>query len=255
MEKNKSLKYIKLAISVVFVGICIFGYSSTYGSPIGYIEAKNKINGYIDKTYKGELKIDKISFNPKMNGYYAGVSHINDTRYSSYIGYNRTGDLNDGYKFDVRMKMEEEVKAILESLIVQGTDLLRENMEVYPSIEIEEFKYQLDDSYSGLEPIDLEIWLHPYTSYEEKNGHKNSEEVALHKNEKEFAKDAYDVIKILKNTNYKFNNVEIYSYLEDGNTSYRIKYDENEKINNISDVKDKVFIQESEKEKEIKEIQ
>ncbi|MGL6105470.1 YfjL-like protein [Romboutsia sp.] len=242
----------QLVTSTIIAVVCIMGYNSFFGNPIGYIEAKNKINSYIDEKYNGELKIDNLAFNSKMNGYYATVSHVNDTRYSSYIGYCRTEYLNDGYKFDVRIKMEEEVKSIIESLIIQGTDLVRENIGVSPSIDIEEFKYRLDDNYTGVEPIDLEIWLHPYTSYREKDKNKNTQEVALHKNEEEFAKDAYDIIKILQSTNYNFSNIEIYSYKEDGNTSYRFKCKGNEKIKSQQEIETKVFIKESEKEKEIK---
>ncbi|MGL5314571.1 MAG: hypothetical protein ACRC92_15075 [Peptostreptococcaceae bacterium] len=248
----KTKKIIKLVSSVFLVGISICVYSSLFGDPISYIKAKNEINSYIDEKYNGELEIDSVDYNFKMSGYNAIVSQKYDGRYTSYIGYSRFGNINDGYQFEVRMNMEEELKVIIEALISQGTNLTRENLGVESSIEIPEFKYTLDDKYSGKEPIDLQVWLHAPYSYTEQESivNKNYEDT-LYKDKNEFAKGAYEVIKILQSTKYNFRTIEIYSYQDDGNTSYRVKLEKNEKINSLEEVGSKVFTQGSEKEEEV----
>lgn len=232
----KSKRLIKIIGSICLVAISVLVYSSLFGNPISYLKAKSEISSYIEKKYKNELEIEAINYSFKFNGYNATVSHKNNSSYKSYITYHNTGYLSDGYEFEVNSNIEEEVKSIIESLISQGTDLSRENIGVEPSIKVSSTKYKLHDNYSGVEPIDLNIWLHPPYSY----------------TEEEFAKSAYEVVKVLQNTKYNFASVEIYSYKEDGNTSYRIKLtkDEIQKIQN--NLKDKVYIQKSEKELEIK---
>lgn len=232
----KSKNIIKTMAVVLLAGVCILGYSSLFGNPVSYIRAKKEISAYIDKNYNDELVIKDINYSSKFNGYNAVVSHKNDGRYESYITYHNTGYISDGYQFEVRFNMEEDVKRTLESLIIQGTDLTIDNIDVYPSIELPEFKYHLNDRYLGKESIDLEVLL--------RTDYRNNEE--------EFIKGAYEVIKVLKNTKYKFNSIEIYSYKKDGNTSYRVKIQENDDISSLDKLKSKVFIKESEKEAEVK---
>ena len=250
----KSKKIIKTMAIVLLVGVSILGYSSLFGNPISYIKAKKEISEYIDKNYKDELAIRDINYSSKFNGYNAVVSHKNDGRYESYITYHNTGYVSDGYQFEVRLNMEEEVKRILEALIIQGTNLTINNIGVEPSIELPEFKYHLNDRYLGKESIDLQVWLHhDYRNGEDGKDQSYNYEVPLYNNEDEFVKGVYEVIKVLKNTKYKFNSIEIYSYQKDGNTSYRVKIKENDDINSLEELKSKVFIHQSEKEAEIKE--
>lgn len=185
----------------MLVGISIYVYSSLFGNPISYIKAKKEINSYIDEKYNEELVIESIDYNFKMGGYNATVAQKHDGRYTSYISYSRFGNINDGYQFEVRMNMEEELKVIIEALISKGTNLTRENLGIEPSIEIPEFKYILGDKYSEKEPIDLQVWLHPPYSYTEKEStvNKNYEDI-LYKDKNEFANGAYEVIKILQST-------------------------------------------------------
>ena len=241
----------KLIISGVLLVISVTVYSSTFGNPISYLKAKVEINSYIDKHYDNKLEIQRLFYSFKTNGYSAIVNYENDNRYSSYIEYYNTGHINDGYQFDVRIKMEDEVIDTLESLINQGTNLDRTNINIDPSINIEEYKYKLNDKYSGEEPINLQIQLHPSISYDEK--HDPNKEVALYKNKYDFSKDVYNIVKVLEGTNYKFENVEIYSYIEDGNSNYRFKSNMKDKVKSVDDVNENVLIAEGEKEKE-KEI-
>ncbi|MGL5348878.1 MAG: hypothetical protein ACRDA3_16125 [Peptostreptococcaceae bacterium] len=247
----KSTKIIKTMAIVILVVASILGYSSLFGNPISYVKAKKEINAYIDKNYNNELVIKDINYSSKFNGYNAVVSHKNDGN-ESYITYHNTGYISDGYQFEVRLNMEEEVKRILEALITQGTDLTINNIGVEPSIELPEFKYHLNDRYLGEEPINLQVWLHPdYGNHKDGKEKNYNYEVPLYNNEDEFIKGAYEVVKVLKNTKYKFNNVEIYSYQKDGKTSYRVKIQEDDYIKSLEELKNKVFIQASEKEESI----
>lgn len=243
----KKRNIFKIVFSVALSIISIIGYSSLFGNPISYLKARSEINSYIEEKYNHSLVTDEMFYSSKTNGYSAIVNHENDSRYSSYIEYYNTGYISDGYQFEVRMKMEEEVKDILESLINQSTNLTRDDIGVEPSIELEEFKYKLNDKYSGEEPINLQIRLHPPISYTEK--YNPNKEVALYKNSEDFAKDVYDIVKILEVTNYKFNSVEIYSYREDGNSNYRYKSNMKEEVKSVNDVIDNVYIADGEKEK------
>ena len=248
----KSKKIIKTIASIVLVVVSILGYSSLFGNPISYIKAKKEISAYIEKNYNDELVIKDINYGLKFNGYNAIVSHKNDGRYESYITYHNTGYISDGYQFEVRLNMEEEVKKVLESLIIQGTNLTINNIGVEPSIKLPEFKYHLNDRYLGEEPINLQIWLHPdYGNQENEKSKSYNYEVPLYKNEDEFIKGAYEVIKVVQNTKYKFDSIEIYSYQKDGNTSYRVKLQQDEKVNSVDEIRGDLFIQESEKELEL----
>lgn len=248
----KSTKIIKTMAIVILVVASILGYSSLFGNPISYVKAKKEINAYIDKNYNNELVIKDINYSSKFNGYNAVVSHKNDGN-ESYITYHNTGYISDGYQFEVRLNMEEEVKRILEALITQGTDLTINNIGIEPSIELPEFKYHLNDRYLGEEPINLQIWLHPdYRNLENEKSKSYNYEVPLYNNEDDFIKGVYEVIEVLKNTKYKFNSIEIYSYQNDGNTSYRVKVEKNDDIRSLEKLKNKVFIQKSEKETEVK---
>lgn len=236
---------IKIISSILLVLVSTFIYSSTFGNPISYIKAKSEISSYINEKYGDELQIEKLFYSFKTNGYSAIVARKNDNRDTSYIEYYNTGNINDGYQFEVRMSIEDEVAGILESLINQGTNLNRANLGIESSIEIEAFKYNLSDKYSGEEPIDLQIWLHPEYNYTEKQD--PNQEVALYKNKEDFSKDVYEIMDILSGTKYKFNSIEIYSYREDGNSNYRFESNMKEEIKSIEDINNKVFIGESEK--------
>ena len=77
MKKIKVLKCFNLLFSLVFIVISIFAYTTFFGNPISYLKANQQINKYINEKYQNSinLTIDSISYNTKMNGYGAKVSH------------------------------------------------------------------------------------------------------------------------------------------------------------------------------------
>ena len=214
--KNK-VKNIKLISSILLVGISIMMYSSCFGNPISYITAQNNINKYIEEEYKYNVKlqIDKISYNSKQNGYMAQVSHESDN-ISSYMIYHNTGYLSDGYKFEVRQKISDQVNNIIKTIISQNTKLTKEEIDVQSHIEIPDNKYSLIDDYSGEEKIKLEICVSDYSL----------KELKYYQNEEAFIKDIKSILNEIYKIDFPYESIYMYSYREDGNSAYSIKLDE-----------------------------
>ena len=208
MKKIKVLKCFNLLFSLVFIVISIFAYTTFFGNPISYLKANQQINKYINEKYQNSinLTIDSISYNTKMNGYGAKVSHEVDGSVGSYIYYHNTGNISDYYQLDIKQNMEEEVKNIIVMLIAQNTKFNINDIGVEPSIDIKEFKYSLVDNYSGKEAIDLKINIElPFIK-----------EPKYYKNEEEFAKDVKVILNELANIDFNFNSIQVYSYRKDG---------------------------------------
>lgn len=228
MKNIKVFKGFNLLFSLVFIAISIFVYASFFGNPISYLKAKQEINKYINENYQNsvDLTINSISYNTKMNGYGAKVSHESNENIGSYIYYHNTGNISDYYQFDIKQNMEEEVKNLILMLISQNTKFDKNNIDVESNIDIKEFKYSLIDNYSGIEPIDLKINI--------KSPAKK--ETMYYENKEEFAKDIKIILNELTKINFNFDSVEIYSYREDGNSSYSfvLEKDEIDKLNNCN---------------------
>lgn len=245
----KSKNIFKILGSIILLGFSIFIYNGMFGNPISYIKSKSEIKTYIDENYKDILTIEDISYNLKNNSYIANVVDKNYGLQDSTIEYYMTtGYIGDYYHFNTKMNMEDEVKSFIENLIIQNTKLKRNNLSIDLNIDIEKFKYRIYDKYTLKEPIDISICLQP--NYDINTGKKYDDSNVLYKTKEEFCKDTYDIVQILKNTKYKFSNVEIYSYLEDGNSNYRIILDKNMNINSLNDVENNTIIDKGDKIKE-----
>lgn len=222
MKNKKAFKYFNLLFSLVFIVISIFVYTSLFGNPISYFKAKHEITKYINEKYQDSIKlnIDSISYNTKMNGFGAKVSHEAEGNIGSYIYYHNTGNISDYYQFDIKKNMEEEVKNTITMLIAQNTKFDINDISVEPSIDIKEFKYSLVDNYSGMEAIDLKINISlPFVK-----------EPKYYNNEEEFRKDVEIILNELVKIDFNFNSIEIYSYREDGNSSYSYRLDSNQQL-------------------------
>ncbi|MFR2778992.1 MAG: hypothetical protein ACLTA8_11165, partial [Intestinibacter bartlettii] len=104
-------------------------------------------------------------------------------------------------------------------------------MSLEPTINIKQYKYKVNDFYSGEEPIDLTLNLGYTYDFEEKSTNKSEKDKFPYKNKDEFIKDTYKIVKSLKKINYDFSNVTIYSFKEDGNNAYEVN------IKNLNDIK------------------
>lgn len=225
--------------SLLFIVISIFVYATFFGNPISYLKAKHEINKYINEKYQNSIKltIDNISYNAKMNGYGAKVSHEVEGGVGSYIYYHNTGNISDYYQFDIKQNMEEQVKNTIVMLIAQNTKFGINNIGVEPNIEIKEFKYSLLDDYSGMEAIDLKINIAlPFIK-----------EPKYYNNKEEFTKDVEIILNELAKIGFNFNSIDIYSYREDGNSSYSFILEKDEISKSNIDVLNKVYIKEYKK--------
>lgn len=240
MKNKKLFKSFNLLFSLIFIIISIFVYTTFFGNPISYLKAKQEINKYINEKYQNDinLTIDSISYNTKMNGYCAKVSHKENGNLGSYIYYHNIGNISDYYQFDIKQNIEEEVKNVIAMLIIQNTKFNINDIGVEPNIDIEEFKYSLVDNYSGKEPIDLKIDIkQPFI-----------EEAKYYKSEEEFEKDIKIILNELKKIDFNYNSIELYSYREDGNSSYSFRLEKDEIYKSNIDILDRVYIKEYKKE-------
>lgn len=224
------MKYIKLIIAVLITGIAIYIYSGFFGNPIEYLKVKHAFEDYIDKNYDGKLEIEAIKFNFKTGGFYAQVGDGN-YKTNSYLDYYYDGSIGDGYYQDTITNMQDEINNYISYNIEKETGIKRYYMILEPKINIKQYKYKVNDFYSGEEPIDLTLELGYTYDFEEKSTNKSEKDKFPYKNKDEFIKDTYKIVKSLKKINYDFSNVTIYSFKEDGNNAYEVN------IKNLNDIK------------------
>ena len=226
-------KYIKVVLGIFFVGIAVYFYSGFWGNPIGYLQAKNAFQDYIDEHYKDKIEIKSISYSFKTENFYAEIKDV-DSSDTSHFGY--YGGISDGYYDDTVMNMIGEINNYIAYNIEKETDVLREYMNIDSQINIEKYKYRIYDFYSGDEPISLDIELHEVYGFEQKENRSYDKDRFPYKNEGEFLKDAYKIINVLKDINYDFESVKIYSFKEDGNNAYELNIKNLDQIKSDSDL-------------------
>ena len=162
------MKYIKLIIAVLITGIAIYIYSGFFGNPIEYLKVKHAFEDYIDKNYDGKLEIEAIKFNFKTGGFYAQVGDGN-YKTNSYLDYYYDGSIGDGYYQDTITNMQDEINNYISYNIEKETGIKRYYMILEPTINIKQYKYKVNDFYSGEEPIDLTLNLGYAYDFDEKN--------------------------------------------------------------------------------------
>ena len=227
-------RYIKVILGVIAVGIAVYIYSGFWGNPIQYLQSKNAFEHYIEEHYKGKVEIKSISYSFKIGNFYAEVKDV-DTQDTSYFGYYGNG-ISDGYYDDTIRNMIDETNNYVAYNIEKESDIFREYMSIDSEINIEQYKYRIYDFYSGEEPIKLKIDLHEAYDFEQKENKSYDKDKFPYKNEKEFLKDAYKIVKILQDINYDFENVNISSFKEDGNNAYEVDIDDLSQIKSEGDL-------------------
>lgn len=227
-------RYIKVILGVIAVGIAVYIYSGFWGNPIQYLQSKNAFEHYIEEHYKGKVEIKSISYSFKIGNFYAEVKDV-DTQDTSYFGYYGNG-ISDGYYDDTIRNMIDETNNYVAYNIEKESDILREYMTIDSEINIEQYKYRIYDFYSGEEPIKLKIDLHEAYDFEQKENKSYDKDKFPYKNEKEFLKDAYKIVKILQDINYDFESVNISSFKEDGNNAYEVDIDDLSQIKSEGDL-------------------
>jgi hypothetical protein len=232
----------KIVLSIIgFLLVILAGgnYAETWGTPLGYLGAKSNIERYIDENYEGRLQIESIKrIFLKMSGYEATVVQIDDRRNKSTIYYGNHDYISDDYHWQTTENMMEQVQTVLITLIENQTDLTDYAINLKSDMSIPIAKYNLNDRFSGEEPVNVEIQLQPGYSWKEKKGQDSVPKV--YKNEEAFLEDAYKVIAVLQNVGYQYANIRVYYYLEDGNTTYEIVLQDNETISTVQELTNRV---------------
>ncbi len=239
-SENKKKRMILTVIGLTAVILSGLNYAETWGTPVGYLKAKQIIEDYIDKTYDGKLKIESVerSF-LKWSGYYAHVSEEGRPRNKSMIEYYEgQRSISDTYHSQVNGNMMDQVSNMLTSLVVMQTDLTDYEVNLYAKFEIPEGKYRLNDHFLGDEPINVDIQLQPDFNWKREDNKKI--EVKVYKDETDFAEDAYKIIKVLQNTGYQYQELRVYYFLEDGNTTYEVVLKEGGTVDADSELLGKV---------------
>ncbi len=238
-NKDKSKHRIFIGIGVLAVIFAGMNYAEIWGDPISYLKAKSNIQTYINENYGGRLAIKEMrrSF-LKMNGYYADVVQKEDTRNKSTIYYGDRGYISDRYYDETTENMNKQVSEALISLIENQTDLTYYDIHLIVNAEIPLAKYDLDDRFLGHEAISVDIQLQPDYSWKQKDSEQT--EVRVYSSKEAFAEDAYKIITVLQNSKYQYKEVEIYYYLEDGNTIYEILLKDGESIHSLGQVIERV---------------
>lgn len=207
----KQPKYIVLGIfSIILVNFAITGNSQSYGTPSGYLKAKNNVMSYISETYNGDLEVTGIRYNSKMSEYIVDVESKKDPRDEGSIFYFRSGHISDDYHFRIEREQEEMIESMFKIILNQKTDISIDEMSLHVGVTLPKNKYSKRDIYSGEEPINVGLTIEP------------DGPVKYYESKEDFSKEAYKILKTFKELGFSYKNIEIKSFLADGNTTYSI---------------------------------
>lgn len=237
-KDRKTIIMIIIGGTLIITGIN--SHRDLLGNPFEYLRAKKNIEKYIDETYEGKLRIEKIRYSWKMNFYIADVENIKDSRNKgSMLWYVKSGRISDDYHFRIKEKQSNQAKEILLAMVKQKTDIPVADIDLDVFLKLPYNKYTPKDMYLGEEPIYVHIELEPDSvedRYEYKEKHGKLPEDHSYNNIEEFSKEAYKILKVLKDINYPYEEINIMSFLSDGNRSYNITINGEIKVAKIEDV-------------------
>lgn len=242
----KKPKYIILTVVSLFIVYSgVQTHWGTLGNPTKYIKARQDIQAYINNTYDGNLEIQGIKFSTKLYDYIAEVESIEDRRDEGVLFYGRTGRLSDDYHFRIEENQSLQAKRLILGMIIQKTDVPISDIYLEAHIDLPYNKYSPRDMYLGEEPIFLGIEIKPgniedKSAYKEKYG--KLPERQNYKDTEAFSKEAYKIIKILKEIDYPYDQIVIESFLPDGERTYNITINGQIQLNSLQDVVDTVQI-------------
>jgi predicted anti-sigma-YlaC factor YlaD len=202
----KSLLQGGAALAAVFlVGA---GFYSMRGNPIGYFEARTAAKEYAAEHYAGVLEIGETRYSSKDGGYNTIVYEAENRNHSSALSYYPgTGYLSDRYHFETQLNMSQDVEAAL-SILLQAGGIPPEAFTLRAEVGLpeEEFGYTMHALYDTDLPAAVDLCLErEYVS------------------EETFAETAFQMGEILRGSGIRFERVEVYAYLADGNRSFRIE--------------------------------
>lgn len=199
-------------------GLCLMAicfsftiYSGFKGNPFDYFKAHQEINRYLNQYYDGKVTLKNIYFTPKINAYIGTVIDTTDSRYDATLMYNEQG-ISDKIQVQISQNMKDQVKTMLELLMVNQTDLTRDDFTI--DVIIPDFtfnsndpstisSYRLSDDYDENLPVLISINLN-----------------SLYHSKDEFAEVVSNLMAIIELSRIKHSWIDFESFLVSGNESY-----------------------------------
>lgn len=214
-------------LSILSFGLVWFAFGchkQSYGTPLGYLDAKKNVMNYINETYNGDLEIKDIRYNSKMLAYMVNVTSKKDSRDEGMVSYSKnSGYIGDDYHFRIECRQSEMIEEMLKVILKQKTDIAVDKMSLSVSVSLPHNKYSKRDIYSGQDPLEIRFNI------------KANGTVSYYDSKETFGKEAFKIIEILKELNFSYKDIEIDSFLADGNTKYSILLKSPIEVDNVED--------------------
>lgn len=222
INKKLNLKRtLLLVVNLLMIGTSLYFYAGLKGNPIGYILAHQHINEYINEHYIDIVRLEDIHYSSKYNGYIGTVVDTKDSYYQSSI-IDLGDTISDYVEFQIHENMTDEVKGMLELLILTQTNLTRDDFNIDIHIPDLTSNYRLSDAYDPEISLSIHIYLNQvYTS------------------KTQFATVSFELMNIIESSHLDYLSVKFESFLENGNDSYILNTNQpfislDEAIKNIS---------------------
>jgi hypothetical protein len=241
-NENTYLKNVVNTIIVIVLAIFSFNfYSDLKGNPITYIKAQEKLNSYINESYNDKFIIGEYSyFGLKGPFYSVRIIDKNNQDKDFIISYNSSNNYIDDEYYNTNYSgIADKINNNIQSTIIKKLNLYKENIEVNCDIGKLKVDYGISNKFSVRNPIDVSIYIIP------EYGPDYNIVGQFYKNEGEFAEDVYEIIKILKSTEYDYKTVKfeaspIHNNLSE--TYYKYKITDINNVNSLDDVENNIVI-------------
>lgn len=191
-----------LLINLMMIGTSFYLYDGLKGNPVGYLLARQHINDYITEHYDGLVELTEIHYSMKYNGYIGTVADTLDSHYTSTIIDGRYA-MSNYVEFQIHENMSEEVKGMLELLMLTQSDLTRDDFRIDIHIPDLDESYRLSDHYDETLPALIDIYLNE-----------------TFESETEFATVAMQLTDIIESSGLQYASIQFESFLPNGNDSY-----------------------------------
>lgn len=203
--KRKSMKKLLWVLTgLLGLAAALWCYFGVKGSPVQYVQAKRALTAYAQAHYGDRLTLGGMHYSSKMGGFVLDVTERNDTRNSSFLLYGNGGHISDDYAFRVRMHMEDEVAAMLTTLLATRSGLTAEQARVTCQIDMPDYVYSMADHYDPALAVSVDIEL-----------------TGAFEDEAAFARAAYSAAQTVGAAQLKLGRVTLMSFLPtDGNSWY-----------------------------------
>lgn len=244
-EKNENTYLKNVVNTIIVISLAIFSfnfYSDFKGNPITYIKAQGKLNSYINESYNDKFIIGEYSyFGLKGPFYSVRIIDKNNQDEDFTISYNSSNNYIDDEYYNIHYSdITDKINNSIQSRIIKNLKLRKENIEVNCDIGKLKVDYDISNKFSVTNPIDISIYLTP------EYGPDYNIVGKFYKNKGEFAEEVYEIIKILKSTEYNYKTIKFGASPINNNLSetyYKYKITDINNVNSIDDIKNEIVIE------------